>query len=545
MRRAQRDIYVQRRQPACLRIASPLAVNSTSPVTSLSKKPGLWSNLKGSSEAITHSYANQKDAEAHRGRAAKVRKTVQRVITVNAILSWAVTGLGYGIVSKQQSQNLQDILLCEAFKVTVGFLSLLQVLLVIWYRNFSLNYQEAVRLALLLSPMPIKRLKKSPKHIVQSILESLLHVVTMVPNFDHPISYSILGISLNTLLFLLLLLRNYHTLQMLYWWSPFSDLRTQHYAKIANLTVSSKFVARCYLATSGAVIVFSLYAVMVAISGLFQYSIDQDTAEGGVDIWGKFWEVTVTQGTIGYGDSAPVTTFGQVTIVISCFCGIAVLSFGNIISQSHLGLNLRQSAMTSELLYRRAKQGYRLEAALILQKWWRLMKMRMMKFKQRQTIVAFYSYLLTFRQVLAACRQVKAHRFEGQITAFDLSIHKQFNALNEYMSPLKEVHTFLPDLLRNQYKILTATQELHHPFQHLIRTAHEKVSTQHSSSYKGEKSCRTGASTRKRAARGNQGFAKACSAAMQNRKSRLARAEIAPETPRVPDMHLRVPTVAL
>ena len=528
MRRAQRDVYVQRRQPASKRIASPLAVESTSPVTTL-PKPGLLSRFKASSEAIMRSRTSVKKAGEHRGKAAKVRRTVQKIVTVNAVLSWVVTSLGYAIVSRQQSPTSQDALLCETFKTAVAFLSLLQVSLVILHRSFSLDYEETVRLALLLSPMPIKRLKKSPKHIAQSICECLLHILTLVPNFDRPVSYHVLSVSLDTLLFLLLLLRNYHTLQMLYWWSPFSDLRTQHFAKIANIQVSSKFVARCCLAYSGAAIVFFLYAVMVAISGLLQYSIDQETVGGGVNVWDKFWEVTVTQGTIGYGDTAPDTTFAQVTIIISCFCGIGVLSFGNILSQGHLGLSLRESAMTSELLYRRTKQRYRLEAALILQRWWRLMQSRMRKLKQSQVITGFYSNLLTFRQVLATCRQVKAHLFEDQITAFDSTIHKQFRALNEYMSPLREVHTFLPDLLRDQYRILSATLELHYPAEHILPTVH--------SSYVGDMSCKTGGVTsRRRAAQSNQGFAKACSAAMQNRKNRLARSEVAPETPSIPEV---------
>lgn len=144
----------------------------------------------------------------------------------------------------------------------------------------------------------------------------------------------------------------------------------------------------------------------------------------------------------------------------------------------------------------------------------------------------FYSYLLTFRQALAACRQVKAHRFEGQIAAFDTAIHKQFRFLNEYMSPVKEVHIFLPDLLRNQYKILTATEALLRSFQSAMPGGE---SSRYSSNHPGDKSCRTRGTKQKRAAQSNQGFAKACLNALQKRKSRLARTARVSNTPLSPE----------
>lgn len=389
MRRAQRNLYVQRHQPLCVRTPSPLAIHSTLPASSNAQKPGLWPSLQSSNEIVVkRNHADAREAKAHRGKVSKVRKRMQKIVLVNAMLSWVVTGLGYVIVAQKQNQALKDALLCEEIKAVVSFLSLIQVFLVILYRSYSLSYQEAVRLALLLSPTPIKRLRKSPKHIAQSTCECLLHIVTMVPNFDQPMSYHFLGISLDTLLFLLLLLRNYHTVQMLYWWSRFSDLRTHHYAKIANFEVSSKFVMRCDLAVNGAGVIFLFYAAMVAISGLLQYAIDLESMTSGNDIWDKFWEVTVTQATIGYGDGAPATSFGQLTMVISCFCGIGMLGFGNILSQSNLGLSLQECEMTSELLYMRTKQGYRLEATRILQRWWRLMKSQ--QSKQLWTFIPIY-----------------------------------------------------------------------------------------------------------------------------------------------------------
>lgn len=530
MRRRQRELYVPKRYPRNVRKIAPAGFDSTSPVTTLPQRPGLVAKFRASSEVVLTKSANASEVSARKGKAARVRRRVQRLVALNAVLSWIATGVGYVIVSRLNNPGVGEDILRESAKTFICLISLLQVFLVVMYRSDSLSYEEAVRSALLLSSIPIKKLRKSPHHILQSGFEGLIHMVPMVPTFGKSSSpCTVLGVSLDTLSFTLLLLRNYHTVQLFYWWSRFSDLRTHHYATIANKVVTWKFVLRCCFAWSGAWIVFFLYTVLVVIAGFLQYAIEREALSPDVSLWNKVWEVTVTQASVGYGDSAPATLLSKLTMTFSCFCGICVLGFANIISQSSLSLNTQEYAMSSALLYQKSMRKYRLVAIQIIQKWWRLMHMRLSRVTQSHIIIDFYSYLLVFRHTMASSRHIKARQFEGQIAAFDTVIHKHFHSVTEYIFPIREAHMCLPDLLRNEYKILVAVRKLR-------QIARNEVPYTRSSSVNGAK---TGETTRRRKMQGNQGFAKACNTAMQNCKNRLARAENVPISPWTPQNEVK------
>ena len=344
-------------------------------------------------------------------------------------------------------------------------------------------------------------------------------------------------ISVDDALFITVLLRNYHTLHLLYWLSRSPDMRTQLFAKITKSEIRSSFMYRSYIAEHGYFFIFSVYVMMVVVFGLVQFTLENDDSYFSI-VWNGIWVVTYTQTTIGYGDRLPSTFLGKLALVLSCFIGVFTLSFLNSIAAARLTLSLNECNLYSELLYQRCKQSHKTEAVVVLQRWWRLIAMRLKRRKHREVIVGFYSFLQEYRGVLAECQRKKDRRFERQMVAFGGETGKLFRMLNEYLAPVKDTHalvgiTQVMDVLRNEYRIYSVTQDFQKMRRRNIQLTADIVPS-YSSADIIETTSNTAPSKRRKppkTPKTGQTFAKAKNVAMSNLKSRLVRDDLVPLSP--------------
>ena len=380
-------------------------------------------------------------AALSRKKLARLKKTIVKVTVWNTVFTWASTILGYMIISLEQdsSESSQTQI---ALKCVLLVLSCIQVPLVAAYWEATLKYYEVVRKALTAST---EQLTMSQKSLFNCLCECAFHLICPIPNLNWEGQYTLFGksawISLDSILYFAVLLRNYHSFQLVFWLSRFADFRTQLFTNFANTRSYEGFLLRCYLATYSLRFVSVVIGVMILFPGVLKFLIEgRQISNNAPSQMDDFWIVAYSQLTIGYGDSVPRVFLVQVTIVLSCLLGVLILGLFNAISSRTLVLNMSECNLYSELLYTKHKQRYRTLATILLQRWWRLMLMRKRHYLIAQTIIPFYSHLPVYRSTLVDCQHVKDTRFERQIEAFERATIRAIRPLNEYLGPVKDAY---------------------------------------------------------------------------------------------------------
>lgn len=388
------------------------------------------------------------------------RRVIQRTVTLNAVLSWAISFIGYWDVKERDEIATWHTDLVRAL---VCVISLAQVCLVCFYSSSLLTYSEGMRIAFKLGLLPVPPLLKSPQALCICLLECLFHLCIMPPRVSFQFQFYLFGtqslLLVKDLLYVLILLRNYHTFQMLFWRSSLSTKTAYFFADFANVNFNFRWVLKGMLTTYAFRLILAVYGAVVLVNGLVAYILEKGTQSSSLDsVANGMWLVSVTQAIIGYGDITPMTFFGQLSLLFNCFFGSFCLSMliGNL--QSHVGLNLLESRMYSELAYARFKRKYEKQAVLLLQKWWKFMQMRHRGPRDGHVIIAFYSQLRVYGWIISKGQRVKDSRFERQIDAFGISTACQFRSITEYLQPVPSaealvIPTQTLDIIRSEYRI--------------------------------------------------------------------------------------------
>ena len=370
-----------------------------------------------------------------------LRKHLQVVSGTNAALSWLLSILGYFDVADLDESEGVDTPSRDTIRSLVCGFSVLQIILIVSYSSSLLQYIESLRIHLHLSPIPVIPLQYSFSAMAACMAECSFHMLVLPPRLSvqwkvyMEETFSLL--SLNDFLYIMILLRNYHSLQFLFWFSPFSTLRAHFFTSICDVSFNNLFVLKCYLTAYSLKLVLGVYTAIVIISGISVYVFEKGTPSLDFDdVVNGLWIVAITQATVGYGEIAPITYFGRVTMITSCFIGTFILAIIIGLSSSTMSLNLTECTMYSELVYAKYKRRYTKGAVLIIQKWWKLMLMRIHHTRDALTIVSFYNQLRLYRTDISACQRVKDRRFERQIQAFEDSTTKEFRSILEYMQPI-------------------------------------------------------------------------------------------------------------
>ena len=419
------------------------------PGTALSPLASTQTRAKASiTPKVTHTFRSHMD-QMHSScgprtekKAQRLRGFLQKIVSASVACVCAEALVGYIVVLEdQQSGNMVKL---DSLRAGVCFLSLIQVILIVGYWASYVDYLESVQSAFSPGSALHKGLCSCPKIICFCVLEVAFHLFIPYPQMYVTES------SAYDLLYVCLFLRSYQAVRLLYWLCPFSDMRTHIFTRVTTVEHSNGFVMRCCVARYGFLLIAMACGLMVVILGLIEFIAERQSLDA---IWSNYWVVAYTLTTIGYGNSHPVTLAGQVFILLGALFGPLTFGFLTTASNNSLSLSMNECNMYSHLLYTRHKRKFPAEAALTLQLWWRLMKMRMSKKLHALNIIRFYSQLRTYRSTLVACQRVKDTLFARQITAFDSSTHRQFQTLNEYLHPINGAYPLLQDIYRNQYRI--------------------------------------------------------------------------------------------
>jgi len=229
---------------------------------------------------------------------------------------------------------------------------------------------------------------------------------------------------------------------------------------LVDTQFTGAFVLKCILKAFALKIVLFMYGTLIVIAGLSLHVLEKGTPNNHhVDSSTSIWTAAYTVLTIGYGDTVPSTYFGELVLIVSCFLGCFVNSLIFSLSAGHMTLSGAESEMYSELAVGRYKGKRRTEALVLLQAWWRFMLMRSRGRLHGYVIIHFYTLLRLYRKVLAAARREKDRRFDSQMNSFQISLHRQFHSLSEYLTPIEATRNLAIDIVRSQYHLKeTATK---------------------------------------------------------------------------------------
>ena len=396
-----------------------------------------------------------------------MREEMVAVVGANAMLSWVISVLGYFVVTMKKEDGNEG-LNKDWIKASIGLLSLCQVVLIVLKRRYLSAYKKVVKRTASIGRFSLSLHQAFPsrwKAFCNFLLEALFHLIIFIPKLNFRTYLTSFGIysefALDDCFYLLILVRNYHTVELLYWTSYLSEARTYLFAQLVGVRVTKRFLFSSYLDAYALRIVTSVIVLIVVAPGLIEYLFARiDSIEDYFTIWAEYWVISVTQVPIGYGDDNVKTLFGNASLLVSCFTGIFLLGLLTSITMHTVDLNLVESNMYSELLYSKYKRKYQEQAVKLIQRWWRLMAMRRRKQLNAAIITCYYSYLLEYRGVLAKCQRVKDPRFEAQIDSFHRTVRHKFRSMNEYLNPVKDAYGFMQDIIRNQYRLYVLTSNL-------------------------------------------------------------------------------------
>ena len=389
--------------------------------------------------------------EVKGGEYNQLRKILQKVTGLNAVLSVLVSSIGYLDIRK--ADEVEEVSDYERTSIRAGLwlLSLIQVALIVIYARIERKHAAL---------MPY-----SPSSVVLSSLECAFHLLLPVPklllqgNVRQQATYSLL--SLDDFLYVLLLMRNYHWLRYLFWASRFSERRTMVFAEWMGVEMNRGFVLKCYFRSFSLKLALVLFGSVTVIGGLVLFSMEKGAHRGHLDsVSDTIWVATIAKLTIGYGDLNPTTIIGQLVTILICFLGISLNSLVLSLSLRHMGLSQAQSRMYSSLTMACYKHKKQQEAVTLLQAWWRFMVMRHRGKRKAVTIIHFYTLLRLYRRVLATAERKRDRRFETQISAFEASVRLGLRRVTEYMEPIRTPGLLLIDIMRAQYQIKALTTQV-------------------------------------------------------------------------------------
>jgi len=494
---------------------------TATPLSALSKPTNTAKPL--SSPDVTSSVPVEAPRIDRRPKARRMRKSLRKIVFLTTALNWGITLAAHLIFEGKQGKLPIRSLITDGLKGVVQGVSVLQIGLIFYYWSRYLAYLDVLRMGIQPEANSVPSLLSSPKALFSCLAECLFHLLVFLSSANSSIHFSIFGtensLSIDELCCLTILVRNYHSLRLLYWYSSFSTLRTAITVDVIGATPCLSFLCRYFLAEYGLPLVLMAYGAMVLLPGLCEYLLEHErsTDQLGV-LWNNFWVVFCTQTTIGYGESHPETFFGQLLILISALFGYFTLGLLNSISGQKAALSLRECTFYSEVRYRHEQQRYLPETTVLLQRWWRLMLMRLRKKLEVQVILAYFAQLHVYRNILVACERVKDTRFERQIAAFGNAVQPQLRSLQEYLAPIVENRTLIIDVYRSAYN--TKTQCIS-----LLKLTH-KYAQSRPQTPKTPSSTRTSLTWNSirqfNVDRSSQSKAKANKAAFQNLVSRLA-----------------------
>lgn len=483
------------------------------------------SNISYTATVMRNTVNNSSDSRVIK-RIHSLRKQLQWLSCLLVLINGVESVLGYFLRVVGGSEVGNAVVLSTGLMV----LSVLEMVLIGLYWQQGWRYEDLRYGVVRADHVHISSIWHAPGYFYPCVIEMAAHVLAPYPSFSLSVSISQGGVesqyTLEDMLFIAVVLRNYHFLRVLYWFSPFSHLRTFMYTRITNVTMGSRFIFRCYLQKYGLALVVGIYGLVCVMAGPVQYVLEKtSSAQVDTSLWTSWFTVAYTQTCIGYGVATPTTLFAQVAIILSIFSGIMLHSLANSYILEKSLLSITQFRMCAALQTNTYKRKHMSVIVHVIQSWWRLIMSRLKKRPNPVVVSLFYRNLAKFRRILVHCYRIHTGFFPNQIASFEDKVGTRIRRSSEYLYAVKHIshavtHTQTLDLARNQYFIKEMTKRIRNNVKKQLAQYSPQLTTSPSLNSPVSFVSRLNLSS---PANKTRQFARAQQTAMQNVKQRLIR----------------------
>jgi len=313
-------------------------------------------------------------------------------------LQW-ITGLLAGIsLALTVASRWQVGRESPATTTTMGVGSVVQVWLVLCYRT-----QERKSALLTSRAMGTVGWEKPKSRRLLCVLECFLHLLIPLPR-----DYLLIGVRVNTIAYVLLLIRNYHVLRLLYWISPFSSLRANVFNSLCDFKIVHGVMYRHFVLKWGHV---GAVLAVLALCGLLEAVKGLETVEKALKAMARLGE--------GGGCLDPV----EVVIVLgSVAVGVVLTTVILTNLKQTAALTVSQSQLCTALSAKEAAYPHKVAAAFLLQAWWRISLMRRRHRFDVFTVFAWYRTLLAFAARPAVPQSKNAYSLVTHLAAIETQL---------------------------------------------------------------------------------------------------------------------------
>lgn len=193
----------------------------------------------------------------------------------NAVLAVGVSIAGYEMLVCE-GQVAKDVL-----KIAIGIISAGQIGLLVLYSGLRHRWTEIIKQE---SDLNVTSIKKPKKCGLWTLLQCFLHAIVPLPGLTYHWSLFVLGrdyeMSLDSVLYVVLLLRNYSALVGAFWLSELSTRRFSILAKVGNVRMWLGFCLRYSLYRYNWLVLVGIYLFAMLLGGVIGSVLDQSTGLG-------------------------------------------------------------------------------------------------------------------------------------------------------------------------------------------------------------------------------------------------------------------------
>jgi hypothetical protein len=193
------------------------------------------------------------------------------------------------------------------------------------------------RILFLNKKLPEKIWRKETKNLVSLILTLIIFFIHPNPIFKGYFIYIYnekyqmnSAYSINSILTIICLLRMWYFVKFYLVFSDYYSPRTQRVCKMNNFDTSLYFSMKANMIKTPYHAYLLLFVLVLMYCSfclrIFERVLDEKSGKNFSSYWNSIWCLIITMTTVGYGDYFPSSTLGRMIGIISCICGVFLIS---------------------------------------------------------------------------------------------------------------------------------------------------------------------------------------------------------------------------
>ena len=382
------------------------------------------------------------------------RKLLRRNSFLTVVVSISSLILLYVLTEEVYSNN---------FTLTTSSNSLRIIVLVLTFFNYLVSYRYY--LVNLRIRKAYKEIHKSSsilddKYLLKRLVPEIIIASCIIPpsvwwseEFDQ-IGTS-LKLSIDDIIILPALLRAYFLLRFFYEISPFTSFRNKFYLTLLDVKSPLVFSLKSYIFVRPFISISAVWLLVLLLSGM-ALRVYEKSLPGWAyhSIWDQFYLLSMTQTTMGYGDTVPKTHIGRLICVVSGFFGIFLYSYLVLSLTKFIDFGKKETELFNALKYKHwAKNLLKLNATVLLQRWWRLERCRKAKIPRSKQVFAFtyQKRRFGFKRENMIASQIRSET--QTIIQIKNHIEGKFRGCLNYLKPVEEYREISNELLKEEENI--------------------------------------------------------------------------------------------